>query len=58
MIEPYVPVTLVPTEPEALADAPATTPLTVLVSPLATESTSVSFASTLPVGVVPVVALA
>ena len=55
LIVPYVPVTLAPTEPEALADVPATTPVIVFVSP---ASTSVSFVSTLPVGFVPAVPLA
>ncbi len=53
LIDPYEPLTLAPTEPTALAEGPATTPLTVVVSPLAAESGSVSFVSTLPVGFVP-----
>ena len=40
-------------EPEALAEPPATTPITLLVSPFAFESTSLSFVKTLPVGFVP-----
>ena len=57
LIEPYVPVTLKPTEPAAVACEPATTPVTVLVSPFPVLSTSVSLVSTLPIGVVPVVPL-
>ena len=51
---PYNPVTGEDTDPAAEAWTPASTPITVLVSP---ASGSVSFVSTLPLGLVPAVPL-